>query len=338
MRQVSPAAANLPLYIHDAFNLAQYSAYVSNRTDFIVEDHHSYFVFDSTDESQTAQQDIQDVDTNVAQQLKNASHTGRGNVIIGEWSCALVPASLGHVKNQLVARQQFCQGQEQVYTNTTAGWHFWSYMLEDCKTDLDWCFKNAVGNTLPSQFFSYNSTPATSPFQAAYIARSLAEMQLPSMTEVLEQANGQSSDSSSSSASDESSITTSDDSVNPTPSVSSKRSTNGHRQRFFDIHSRRAFLSDVVRHKRSSVLPTPLANLTGTERSIAKGYSDGFLTAKIFAQYGMSRLGFRDQYKYDSIQELGPTVIAPGTEDYYDLWFDRGLKDAEGLISEASTI
>ena len=68
------------------------------------------------------------------------------------------------------------------------------------------------------------------------------------------------------------------------------------------------------------------------QRAIAKGYSDGFLTAKIFALFGMSKLGFIGQYIRDSIALLGPVVLEPGTEHYYEHWFKAGLADGEKLI------
>lgn len=47
LRQVSPEAAAFPFYIHDAFDMPRFADYISTRKDFVVLDHHSYFVFDS---------------------------------------------------------------------------------------------------------------------------------------------------------------------------------------------------------------------------------------------------------------------------------------------------
>ena len=129
MRQVSPEAVSLPIYIHDAFNLNQFSDFVAKRTDFVVEDHHSYFVFTAQDAARNASQDTVEVQSDVSSELATASQNQRGNLIVGEWSCAMEPSSLNNYTNPLAIRQQFCQGQEQVYANTTAGWHFWSEML-----------------------------------------------------------------------------------------------------------------------------------------------------------------------------------------------------------------
>lgn len=338
MRQTSTEAESLPLYIHDAFDLVHFADYIASRKDFVVADKHSYFVFGSNDTSMTAVQESHEVKHSVSEQLASASRTAHRNLVIGEWSCALVPASLANETNPMLARQQFCQGQEQIYSNLTAGWHFWSYMKDDCDSDLDWCFKNAVGNTLPSTFFSYNSTPATTPDESLFLSRAVADMDLPSMTEVLQQAGTQTSSTPlmpTASASDDTMANSSD--ADMAYNDFSKRKQSAQHQRFFAVHSRRSFLSDMSKHKRdtSSVVPLSLSDLTVTELSITKGYSDGFMTAKIFAQYGMSKLGFTGQYVSDSIAALGAKVVAPGTEEYYSSWFARGLADAESIIGAA---
>jgi glucan 1,3-beta-glucosidase len=355
MRQASPEAEDFPLYIHDGFNLEQYSDFISARKDFVVEDHHSYFVFDGNGTSNTAAENTKEVDGSVSGELASASKNERRNFVVGEWSCALSPDSLNKAEDAQDARQQFCEGQEQVYTNTSAGWYYWSYMKEDCDSDLDWCFRNAVGKTLPTTFFSYNSSNHSSPEKTAFIARSVSQMQLPSMTEVLDQANPQESSKSAliSASSSHTSISTSSMSASSVSSSAAsetssmgsrkKHSDPAHHQRFLAIHSRREHLHDpyyLQKYKRdnstsNSGLPAALMNLTATERSITKGYSDGFMTAKIFAQYGMSRLGFKGQYIGDSIAKLGESIVAPGTESEYSVWFYKGLGDAEQIIGTA---
>lgn len=69
------------------------------------------------------------------------------------------------------------------------------------------------------------------------------------------------------------------------------------------------------------------------QQSLTKGYTDGFFTAKIFAAYGLSKLGFTGQYIADSIAALGPTVVAPGTEDMYNAGFMKGLADGENAVA-----
>jgi glucan 1,3-beta-glucosidase len=71
------------------------------------------------------------------------------------------------------------------------------------------------------------------------------------------------------------------------------------------------------------------------QRSIAKGYSDGFLTAKMFAMQGTSKLGFVGQYVIDSVRALGPDIVAPGTEGDYEDGFVKGLEDGEMVVASA---
>lgn len=124
MRQISPVAAGFPLYIHDGFNLEQFSAYVGNRTDFVVEDHHSYFVFTPQDDAEPADQHTSDVEGSIADSFIAASQQERGNLVIDEFSCALTDQSL-QGDNADQARQAFCTAQVETYANTTAGWAFW---------------------------------------------------------------------------------------------------------------------------------------------------------------------------------------------------------------------
>lgn len=303
-----------------------------------------------------------------------AASNQRGNLIIGEWSCALTPDSLANTSDPLTARRLFCESQEQVYTNTTAGWGFWStsshpgsvkkltvshlagYQTEDCDTNLDWCFKSAVGNTLPSTFFSYGNAPMTSPSQLMDVAVAVADMDMPSMTEVLGLAGVQNASTSSmtsndpTTTSDANSTTSSDDAMSTTTTGFSSSSTQGssassavvskrhssQQHRFDAIHARRHSPFSASSHKRD--VANPVLDDTAAQRSITKGYSDGFLTAKIFAQYGMSKLGFTGQYIADSITALGPTVIEAGSEGYYSDWFSKGLSDGQAIVSAAANI
>jgi hypothetical protein len=170
MRNV--CGADFPLYIHDGFNLEQYSAYVAKREDFIVQDHvrisalnsarsdsnppkHSYFVFTQEDQNKNPSEHTRNINTEVRNLLAKASANQHGNLIIGEWSCALTPQSLSQVSNQTAARQAFGEAQLNTYSNTTAGWSFWAYKKEDC--DAGWCLPAAVGNCLPSDFSAYIS-------------------------------------------------------------------------------------------------------------------------------------------------------------------------------------
>lgn len=129
MRQKSSGELDLPLYIHDGFNLQQYSTFLSQRTDFVVEDHHSYFVFSSGDQSEPASQHTNDLEGPISSDLGAADSKERDNLVISEWSCALTAQSMSTQADPDVARRQFCTTQMDVYANTSAGWSFWCTFL-----------------------------------------------------------------------------------------------------------------------------------------------------------------------------------------------------------------
>jgi glucan 1,3-beta-glucosidase len=125
MRRVSAEAESLPLYIHDGFDLNRFSTYVSGRQDFVVQDHHSYFVFTPLDSAKPVRMHTAEIQTKTSSSLESASIQERRNLIIGEWSCALTAESLKGEDNRDEARKQFCTGQMDVYNNETSGWSFW---------------------------------------------------------------------------------------------------------------------------------------------------------------------------------------------------------------------
>ncbi|TFY65483.1 hypothetical protein EVJ58_g1959 [Rhodofomes roseus] len=319
MRAVSPQAASFPLYIHDGFNLDQFSSYVANRTDFVVVDHHSYFVFTPSDDAEPASQHTTDVETSIADSFAAASTEARRNLVVDEWSCALTPESLSSVSDPDQARKGFCEGQMNVYTNISAGWGFWAYNKEDCSDDPGWCFKAAVGNSLPSTFFSYGQGPLTNPDQLPSLADLMGDMSSPPTSVVLASAQSSPTDAS----------TTSDDAQSDIAPPALNRRWRS-RPRTGDPTSWRRH-SPSWSHRRANKRGYE-TGMSPEQRAIAKGYSDGFFTAKIFAQYGMSKLGFTGQYMNDGIAALGPGVIKPGTEGNYQEWFMKGLQDGENIV------
>ena len=125
-----------PLYIHDGFDLMRFSDFVANRTDFVVQDHHSYFVYTPSDVAESASGHIQDVHDSVAQDLSRASDHQRRNLVVDEFSCALTDQSLAGDPNPDQARRDFCEGQMEIYQNETAGWAFWGQCLADNTCEL----------------------------------------------------------------------------------------------------------------------------------------------------------------------------------------------------------
>jgi len=327
MRQVSPAATSFPLYLHDGFDLDQFSGYVANRTDFVVVDHHSYFVFTPSDDAEPATQHTADVEGSISGSIAAASTQAHRNLVIDEWSCALTPESLANETDPNEARKAFCTGQMDVYANTTAGWGFWAYNKEDCFDDPGWCFKAAVGNSLPSTFFSYGQGPLTDPAQLPSLADLMGDMNAPPTSAILASAQETSTDTE---VAPTTTMYNSQPSTTPAP-MNRRGRSRSQRRTIYPSWKRYSALSSV--HAPARRQYDGATNMSPEQRSIAKGYSDGFLTAKIFAQYGMSKLGFTGQYISDSIAKLGPSVVQPGTESYYEDWFMKGLQDGENIVT-----
>ncbi|PPQ98808.1 hypothetical protein CVT24_003362 [Panaeolus cyanescens] len=153
VRNATPLAKTLPLYLHDGFNLGRLAEYVSKRQDFVVQDHHAYFVFGDAG-SKSASDHTNDIVNQMSSALSDVASRQRGNLVVGEWSCALTPQSLEKEEDAEAAQKAFCEQQLNVYTNVTSGWAFWTFTKEGCEGDLGWCFKAALGKTLPSTFSS----------------------------------------------------------------------------------------------------------------------------------------------------------------------------------------
>ncbi|KAF8652708.1 hypothetical protein AX16_004212 [Volvariella volvacea WC 439] len=160
MRQSSPSAANFPLYIHDAFQLNSLDVVIPSRAAFLVQDHHAYFAYTKDDSSMSASEHTQDIRVGVKNSLQQIFE--RRNFVVGEWSCALTNESLSKGSPDVdQARKEFCEAQSSAYSDTSNGWLFWSYTMEDCEQHPDWCFRAAVGRSLPTNFFPYGMASYT---------------------------------------------------------------------------------------------------------------------------------------------------------------------------------
>jgi glucan 1,3-beta-glucosidase len=205
---------------------------------------------------------------------------------------------------------------------TTYSCYFIAYKKEGCEDDPGWCFMDAVGNSLPASFHSYGQPSETDSAQPQSAAP-YSDMQLPSVADIL--ASAQKLPVTPNGAWDAfaplSKTYMADEWVSP-ENLAPQR-----------------FKRDVAASQQHET--TSLVNLvsyegmdmTPSQRSDAKGYSDGFLTSQIFASHNTSKLGFIGQYIADSIEALGPAVVAPRTEGSYRQGFMRGLRDGEAKIA-----
>ncbi|KAF5386918.1 hypothetical protein D9615_001922 [Tricholomella constricta] len=308
MRQApTPAAASFPLYVHNGFDLGRCTDYVANRTDFVVQDHHSYFVFTPSDEAEPASGHTSDIQGPISDTLARESAKQRRNLVVDEWSCALTPESIANEPDKEAARRDFCRGQMDVYADTTAGWSFWSYSKEGCEDDPGWCFKAAVNRSLPASFFSYNQDPMTDPWQIQVVSTAIANMTTPSTSDILSYSEAK----------------------DAPRSRSTGRSLCRTSEMLRDCHHR----FEAIHHRRQSKRDDfDGVQLTDAQKSTVKGHTDGFLAAKSFASFRLSKLGFVGQYVADCLAQLGPAVVVPGTEQNYRDGFGQGLKEGQELV------
>jgi len=338
IRQSSWYGQRLPVYIHDGFDLNRFQPYINNRRDFVVQDHHSYFVFTDNDSKKPSIQHTKDIKGGIADAFSSAANGERRNLVIGEWSCALSEESLKDQKDKLQARKEFCTAQMQVYTNVTAGWMFWclsaslflgsiTYVIialknEQCEFDPGWCFQHAVGTVLPTSFYSYGDIASSA--QGQDLSAKARRMDYPNDAEVV--------------------------------SVLSQASGNGrHSQDAVDVspgNSQHRF--EAIYQRQSSGTSQPLAwNTTdpavenwnsGKRDGISspnydparrKGFDDGFQTAKVFAIYGASKLGFTEQYISEAIEmaQIRGTLSGESEKEYRS-GFWLGLRHGESKVIE----
>lgn len=363
MRGVSDQAKDFPLVIHDGFDLDRFSSFNAQRTDFTIVDTHSYFVYTNADTSKSATQLTNGINGGVSSHLSSSASKLRRNLIVGEWSCALAPSSSKKESNPQGAQKNYCQSQLDVYSKQAAGWAFWAYKKESC--DNGWCFQKAVGDTLPSTFFSYGTSKSIAPEPAAPAssapassksasasASSSASDDSESSTSAAPSETGSSSSSStpaSSSTHASSTHTASTQSTTTNSKSSAKASstadvdlTNPHRRRrsFGRRHhhvahlGKRAATTSTSKPKSTSTpAPSSSSKASSSTANGSAGYQDGVDTAKLFAKYGMSKLGFVDQYILDHASQSGNAKRAADSQQYTND-FLKGMSDGETQVQQ----
>ncbi|CDZ98740.1 glycoside hydrolase [Phaffia rhodozyma] len=398
LRKISPAASSFPFYIHDAFDLPKFADFVAKRPDFVVVDHHQYFVFAPQDPNESTTDLTGKIKNTLSTSLNTASLSTRNNMIIGEWSAALSQASLAKETNPVGARQAYTTGQMATYANTSAGWAFWSYKTENCDTDQDWCFKNAVGKSLPSTFFSFPGSYSSQSIDGAKNSSVVdGNLMIDSLPAILSPVSSLVDAIKAIKIQPLASIITNltlsfahKVGQEPVQAPESRKRTltktafgifqilNGR-----DVQSKQALFRDsklppgkfrarALREEATTaaaILGKPNQGADGSdcvddgsetlplsktsksnstisssnsstvmsfeEAAIAKGYSDGFQTAKFFAQTNGSRLGFATQYVCDSLWALGEGSISSDQHDRYEASFFQGLYEAEAQVEAA---
>ncbi len=348
MRASSPYAKTVPLYFHDAFVLEKGASFVSKRSDFIISDHHSYYVYTPSDQALSAQGHISKLDGSIFNQFAQQSSVARRNLIVGEWSCALAWSSIQNSKNPNKDQMEFCQTQQDIWQTTGSGWTFWSYKMENCDQNSGWCWGSASQKFLQGNFSAWGvaasqlSLPANggnvtgdkmSPLSA--IRYDISRVKLPSNSTVGKSAksflalNGVDTD-----ADDVDDIAL----VGPngfgrslfTSTAAAEQAQQdppAPKQR--GIGSYTTFASRTAQQSRRA---TTASNTTVANR----GFSDGFYTSRILASStdSLSRLGFAPQYQQDTFQSyVDAGKFKASDSGAYNAQFVAGVQAAENAIS-----
>lgn len=143
LRSVAPT---LPLYIHDAWDTNHYANFAGKRpdSDFTVVDHHLYRCFTSQDHQLSGDEHASTLRSHMSNELGARSSESHGNLVIGEWSAALNPASLrsGEAGEQDRQRRVFARAELDIFEQHCAGWFFWTYKKDGW--DAGWSLRDTV--------------------------------------------------------------------------------------------------------------------------------------------------------------------------------------------------
>lgn len=175
-----------------------------------------------------------------------------------------------------------------------------AYKKEDCDSDPGWCFKTAVGRSLPSSFSPKIKRSTSSRLSGLAIGDAVGTLVVHSKANCF---------------------------LNKRRHQPSERTTEPQKS------IGRSHRSKVIHQRTSQADQSDQANdADPAQQPFSKGHSDGLSTARTFASYGSSRLGFVGQFMQDAIDTLGSSVVAPGTEENYKQGFIQGLAEGEAAF------
>ncbi|CAE6462125.1 unnamed protein product [Rhizoctonia solani] len=140
---VNEPANNNQVQKCDAWDAPWYSKIVGARPDFVVLDHHLYRCFTPGDASMSGDEHATALRNSAP--LVSLSAAARGNLIVGEWSAALNPASLrsNEAGEQDRQRRVWARAQLDAYEASCGGWFFWTWK-KGTGWDAGWCAKDAT--------------------------------------------------------------------------------------------------------------------------------------------------------------------------------------------------
>ena len=146
----------MPIYISDCWNLEYWASWVSSLgpDEVAVIDHHYYHCFSPADEKRNVRDHTRDLMGDQKQLEARVEQCGAGTIVIGEWSCALPPASKkDHTRSDLrTEMKKFGREQNEIYNGVaTGGSWFWTYKFQVRNHENEWDLRDVFEmNLLPS--------------------------------------------------------------------------------------------------------------------------------------------------------------------------------------------
>lgn len=154
------ARGGVPLYIGDNWNMAYWTSWAGQRSEFCVVDHHYYYCFTQNDLALSPRQHIDRLKN--SNELAKCSQKARGNIVIGEWSLAMSAESKQRARpnERESAQRDFGHSQLDKYTVNSGGSFFWTYKFQIRNHENEWDLRDMMERgSLPRSLSKRISVP-----------------------------------------------------------------------------------------------------------------------------------------------------------------------------------
>ncbi|KAF7726215.1 Glucan 1,3-beta-glucosidase 3 [Apophysomyces ossiformis] len=145
---------DLPIYIHDAWNMAKYSSIIQpiqRQYGFVVLDTHQYFCHQLEDHKKSAEQHIAHVSSTVKESIERNGRLIRNNIIVGEWSVVLNSMSMPRGADEAQVMREFGRVELDTWDAVCPGHFYWTYKTSDDNWYWSYIYCHRKG-ILPGKF------------------------------------------------------------------------------------------------------------------------------------------------------------------------------------------
>jgi hypothetical protein len=155
--EISRVNIDIPVYISDAWDIGPCITFVKNMNPIganlnpVIIDTHKYYTFSDFDKSQSPQQIIDRIPTEIKEldgQDGNVFDKGAVGVLVGEYSCVLDPQIWNKVSTDQIPslKRQFGIAQSKRWQDRSVGSSFWTFKM-DWMDGGDWGFKQQTNDS-----------------------------------------------------------------------------------------------------------------------------------------------------------------------------------------------